>query len=153
LLHEFSWIFSQFIAIFVSEVFLIRKMSIVGSHLSASSIARWGPPVRALTPPGATFPCVRVDKATLFERRPVGTPFPSASVSASLCRSHPAASRRPASCVTPLPVTEPSQSRCAPSSRHCHTSSAGPLYREPLHRVVACELHDRSSHSARHFLP
>jgi hypothetical protein len=77
-------------------MFLIRKMFVVGSHISASSIPRQGPTVRALTPPSAThhvapclaatLPCTHDDKATLSEHRPVGTPL---SERLRLCFSAP----------------------------------------------------------------
>jgi hypothetical protein len=55
---------------------------------------------------------------------------PSTSTSTSLCRSHPAASRRLASCVAPLPVTkavtEPMRSLVSPLLH---------LLREPLRRA------------------
>jgi hypothetical protein len=97
-------------------VFLIREFSAAGSHLSASSIPRRGPPVRALTPPGttcrvtlhlaATLPCTCTDKAALSERRRSKHHCPSASASASLHYSHLATSHHLASRVAPLPFEE-----------------------------------------------
>jgi hypothetical protein len=84
----------------------------------------------------------------MSEHRRSERPCPSASTSASPRRSHPATSHRLTSHVAPLPVTE------ANVEPVCSLISPLPhLLREPLRRAVACELHDRSSHSARRFLP
>jgi hypothetical protein len=95
-------------------VFLIRKMSVVGSHLSTSSISHRSPPVRVwlhLAPHTAPLPTwpprshARSDKWRCPSIAQSERLYSSASASASSRHSHPAGSRHPLSCVTPLPVT------------------------------------------------
>jgi hypothetical protein len=118
-------------------MFLIRKMSIVGSHLSTSSIAHWGPPVSVslhLAPHAALLPAwlprtrSRADKRHCSSIARSERLCPSASASASPHRSHLSASRHPTSCITPLPVT---------GAEHCHRCF---LVDEALVKLSSCEL-------------
>jgi hypothetical protein len=105
-------------------------MSAARSHLSASYITHQGQPVTALTPLGTTHHAWPPRSRALMSISGAVRVSPSrnASDSASPRRSHPAASRRPASCITPLPV--------AGAEHCCHCFPIDEALKKPL----SCEL-------------